>query len=95
MLARSLKSLARMVSGIPIEVHHATHSMAVVARLPGVRFENVDIRLSRDALTIGAEFPEGTRTVALPFAFPVDDRRAQMRFADGVLWMYLPKLPRR
>ena len=84
-----------MESGIPIEVHHAAHAMAVVARLPGVRFEDVHIRLSRDGLTIGAESPEGARSVALPFAHPVDDRRAQMRFADGVLWMYLPMLPRR
>jgi HSP20 family molecular chaperone IbpA len=78
---------------IAIEVHHGRHAMAVVARLPGVRFEDVRIVLEPNELTIDADGPDGVRHYALALASPVDDRRVTMRFRDGVLWMHLPKLP--
>lgn len=78
---------------IPVEVHHARHAMAVVARLPGVRFEDVRIGLTRDSLTIDANSPDGSRHFALPLPCPVDDRRATMCFRDGVLRIHLPRLP--
>jgi HSP20 family molecular chaperone IbpA len=81
-----------MSESIPIHVHHARHSMAVVAQLPGVRFEDVRIALTRDELTIDAKAPEGLRHYALCLASPVDDRRATMHFSGGVLRMHLPKL---
>jgi HSP20 family molecular chaperone IbpA len=81
-----------MSESIPIEVHHTRGSMAVMARLPGVRGEDVRIALTRDQLTIDAEAPEGPRHYALRLASPVDDRRATMHFRDGVLRVHLPKL---
>jgi HSP20 family molecular chaperone IbpA len=84
-----------MARSIPLEVHHVRDAFSVIARLPGVRTEDLRVALSRDRLTIDADARdsgEGTRHCELPLAFPVDDRRAQMRFADGVLWMYLPRL---
>jgi HSP20 family molecular chaperone IbpA len=77
---------------IPLEVHHARDALSVVARLPGVRVEDLRIALSRHLLRIDAESPEGSRRCVLPLAWPVDDRRAKMRFADDTLWMYLPRL---
>jgi HSP20 family molecular chaperone IbpA len=82
-----------MTEPIPIEVHHGPHSMAVVARLPGVRMGDLRIGLRRNELTIDANAPEGMRHYALALACPIDDRRATMRFRDGILWMHLPKLP--
>jgi HSP20 family molecular chaperone IbpA len=81
-----------MSESIPIEVHHRRRSLAVVAQLPGVRVEDVRIALTRDALTIDAEAPEGLRHYFLGFASPVDDRRATIHFSGGVLRMHLPKL---
>lgn len=81
-----------MSQAIPIEVHHARRFMDVMARLPGVRFENVRIALTRDRLAIDAVAPEGPRHYALCLASPVDDRRATMDFRDGVLRLHLPKL---
>jgi HSP20 family molecular chaperone IbpA len=82
-----------MDNSIPIEVHHRGHAMTVVARLPGMRFEDVHVALTRDRLTIDADFLGGSRHLALAFPYPVDDRRASLRFCDGVLSMHLPKLP--
>jgi HSP20 family molecular chaperone IbpA len=81
-----------MTSSIPIEVHHGRHAMAVVARLPDVRPEDVRIALTRDLLTIDADAPDGARHYSLALASPVDDRRATMHFSEGVLRMHLPKL---
>ena len=66
--------------------------MAVMARLPGARFEDVRIEFTRDELTIDADTADGLRHYALPLAFPVDDRRVRARFIGGVLWLHLPKL---
>lgn len=81
-----------MSEAIPIEVHHGRRFMDVMARLPGVRVEDVRIALTRDELTIDAKAPEGLRHYALCLASPVDDRRATMHFSDGVLRVHLPKL---
>jgi HSP20 family molecular chaperone IbpA len=81
-----------MSEAIPIEVHHGRRFMDVLARLPGVRVEDVRIALTRDQLTIDAEAPEGLRHYALGLASPVDDRRATMHFRDGILRVHLPKL---
>jgi HSP20 family molecular chaperone IbpA len=80
-----------MSDPIPIEVHHKRRCFAVLARLPGVRFEDVRIGLTRDELTIDAQAPEGLQHYALAFASPVDERRATMRFSEGLLWLHLPK----
>ena len=77
---------------IPIEVHHAARGMAVVARLPGVRGEDLRIGLTRQELSIDAESAQGALHYALPLPSPVDDRRVTMEFASGVLRIYLPKL---
>jgi HSP20 family molecular chaperone IbpA len=81
-----------MSEAIPIEVHHGRRSMDVMARLPGVRVEDVRVAVTRDRLTIDAEAPEGVRHCALCLASPVDDRRATMHFSEGVLRVHLPKL---
>jgi HSP20 family molecular chaperone IbpA len=77
---------------IPLEVHHRPDSMAVTARLPGVHAEDLRVALTRDELTIEARSAAGPRACALALASPVDQRRATMRFADGVLTLHLPKL---
>jgi HSP20 family molecular chaperone IbpA len=80
-----------MSDSIPIEVHHGSRSVSVLARLPGVRLQDVRIGLTPDELTIDAQAPEGPRHYEFSFPSPVDDRRATMRFREGVLWMHLPK----
>jgi HSP20 family molecular chaperone IbpA len=78
-----------MSSEIPIEVLHGRHSIAVVARLPGVvHLQDVRIGLTRDELTI----TQGMRRCSLALASPVDDRRATIRFSGGILWVHLPRL---
>jgi HSP20 family molecular chaperone IbpA len=90
--AKLVRSFDTMPGAIPVEVHHAREALSVIVRLPGVRVEDLRIALSRNVLTIDADSSEGRRHCDLPLSSPVDDRRAKMRFADGVLWMYLPKL---
>ncbi len=81
-----------MGDGIRLEVHHGRDSMAVVARLPGVRGGDLRIELTPDLLTIDADTPHGERQCTLALASPVDARRATMHFHDGILRMHLPKL---
>jgi HSP20 family molecular chaperone IbpA len=81
-----------MNSWIPIEVHHGRHSIAVTARLPGIPIEHVRVGLTPDELTIDAAAPQGMQHCVLPLACKVDDRRATIRFREGVLWVHLPRL---
>lgn len=66
--------------------------MAVTARLPGVRAQDLRIGLSRDELRVETSSPEGVQGFSLALPSPVDERRATLRFTDGVLSLYLPKL---
>ncbi|HEY3820304.1 MAG TPA: Hsp20/alpha crystallin family protein [Polyangiaceae bacterium] len=81
-----------MSQSIPIEVHHGKGAVAVVVRLPDVRAKDIRISLTRDELSIHADTPGHVRNYSLRLATRVDDRRATMRFSDGVLWMHLPVL---
>jgi HSP20 family molecular chaperone IbpA len=83
-----------MAGAIPVEIHHQRDAMAVIARLPGIRIEDLHIALTRDELTIEARSSAGKQAFSLPLAMPIDERRATMRFAGGVLCLYLPRLPR-
>jgi HSP20 family molecular chaperone IbpA len=93
-VAQTLKVVRLMACAIPVEIHHHREAMAITARLPGVRIEDLRIALSRDELTIEARSPAGKQALSLLLATPIDERRATMRFADGVLSLYLPRLPR-
>jgi HSP20 family molecular chaperone IbpA len=79
---------------IPIEVSHHETSMDVTARLPGSRAQDLRVALTSDQLTIQAGTGENVQAYILPFGYPIDDRRATLRFADGVLSLHLPKLSR-
>ena len=71
-----------------IEVHHGDDSTIVVAPVPGARADSVSVDLQRASVVIHTD--GGRHCVEVPLATPFDDRRVTMRFAEGVLWLYLP-----
>jgi HSP20 family molecular chaperone IbpA len=84
-----------MTSEMPIEVRHERGAMAVTARLPGVLAQHLRVDVTRDQLRIRAESVEGPVDYALPLAIPVDEGRAVIHFARGILSVFLPPRPGR
>jgi HSP20 family molecular chaperone IbpA len=81
-----------MSTAIPIQIDHRPGALVVTATLPSVDVQDLRLALTRDRLTIEARFPSGWRRADVPFASPVDDRRATMHHAGGVLSLFLPTL---
>jgi len=92
--------------GMPrIDVHDAEESLEITAELPGVKQEDVDLRLEGDMLTISGEkrqehqdkkahfversYGSFSRSVQLPFQ--PDPDQVQADFENGVLRINLPR----
>ena len=56
-----------MSEAIPIEVHHGRRFMDVLARLPGVRVEDVRIALTRDQLVLDLQALVSERRMSVLF----------------------------
>lgn len=94
------------VGGVPIDMYQEDGKLVVKAPLPGVKAEDIDISVVGDTLTIKGEtkeekevkeenvirrerrFGSFSRSVALPT--PVDTKKANASFEDGVLTLTLP-----
>lgn len=93
----------RIREPIPVDVADRGDEYLVHADLPGVRTQDIDLRVKTDRVQITADFgttPEGarrrerptgevSRTVHLPEK--VDERRVDAGYHDGVLIVTLPK----
>jgi HSP20 family molecular chaperone IbpA len=80
-----------MAAQIPIEVRHHRDALDVTARLSGVRAQDLRVVLTDDAVRIEVGPAQEGQHWAVPLASRVDERRATMRFAGGVLSLHLPK----
>lgn len=90
---------------LPLDVYTTEDALVLVASLPGLNANDVEIVHQADSITIKGEFkaPEGnvqwaiqerpygkfSRTVTLNI--PVDANRAEANFENGVLTLTLPK----
>jgi len=94
------------MTGMPrIDVHDAEENLEVTAELPGVKQEDVDLRLEGDMLTISGEkrqehedkkahfversYGSFSRSIQLPFQ--PDPDQVQADFENGVLRIRLPR----
>lgn len=94
-------------SVLPVDLYETGDEVVVVASVPGVRSEDIEISVQADVLTIRGASPaaesadqvkyhrrerQGGQFVRqLVLPISVDSERAQARFEDGVLTLRLPK----
>jgi HSP20 family protein len=94
-------------NSLPIDAHESDRAYTIVANLPGVTAEEIDINLHENVLTIGVEVnreerEEGERTLVeerfygkLSRSFrlpqPVDSDNVEASYNNGVLTLTLPK----
>lgn len=90
-----------------VNVAETPEEFRIIAELPGVTSDQVDVRLEEDVLTIRGEkrferkdetedyhlveCSYGTVQRSLRLPFPVDPEQVQASFADGLLRITLPK----
>jgi HSP20 family protein len=92
-------------SRLPLDVYTTPEEIVVVASLPGLTPDEVDIVIAGDALTIRGELrlplenveylfqerPYGTFSRTLTLNVPVEAEKAEAAFQNGVLTLTLPK----
>lgn len=90
---------------VPIDVYETDHDIVVVAPLPGVDPDDVDVRFERGVLTIRGEFkpplgnvdyriqeiPYGTFSRSLTIDIPVQEEEIGATFEHGIITVSLPK----
>jgi len=91
---------------LPVDVYTTPEEIVVMASLPGLLPEEVDITIEGDTLTIRGELrppldnveylfqerPYGHFSRSLTLNVPVDVEKAEAVFENGVLTLTLPKL---
>jgi len=91
---------------LPVDVYATPEEIVVVASLPGLLPEEVNITIEGDTLTIRGELrfplenveylfqerPYGTFARSLTLNVPVDVEKAEAVFENGVLTLTLPKV---
>lgn len=91
---------------LPIDVYTTPEEIVLIASLPGLLPEEVDITIEGDTLTIRGELRSPLENVeylfqerlfghfsrSLTLNVPVDVERAEAAFENGVLTLMLPKL---
>ncbi len=94
---------------LPLDAHESQNAYTIIASLPGVAAENVNISFKEDVLTISAELPitqpaEGARILmsertggkfsrSVRLNEPVDADAIEATLINGVLTLTLPKSP--
>ena len=90
---------------LPIDAYVTPDEIVVMANMPGIKPEDVEILLEGDTLTIRAERPApmenvnyviqerpwGTYQRTLNINVPVDGNKAEARFENGLLTLSIPK----
>lgn len=105
-LANGLVPHAGVILRPDVDIVEADEHVTLVADVPGVAPEDVDVRLERRVLTITARTkapaPEGFRRIhvehdaaawerAFTLSEEIDEDRIEASVADGVLTLVLPK----
>jgi len=90
---------------LPLDAYVTPDEIVIVANMPGVKPENVEITLEGDTLTIKAERPAPVENVdyvlqerpyglfqrTLSINIPVDAGKAEAKYEDGLLILTVPK----
>ncbi len=91
---------------LPLDAYETDEALVIVASMPGVNPDDVEITLEEDRLTIKGVFPPRLENVdyliselpaGMPFArvlrvnTPVEADKAEASFKDGLLTLTLPK----
>ena len=93
------------VARLPLDSYSTEEEIVILASLPGVKPEDVEITIEGDTLTIKGEIPEPPENVdyilrerrfgpfsrALTFNIPVEAGKAEASFRDGLLTLTVPK----
>lgn len=94
---------------LPLDVHETDEAYTVIATMPGLSVDQIDIKLHQNTLTISAEWPkfeapEGTHVLLQERAFgrvsrsinlpqPVNADAVEAAYDNGLLTLTLPKSP--
>ncbi|MBC8448692.1 MAG: Hsp20/alpha crystallin family protein [Chloroflexi bacterium] len=90
---------------LPLDAYSTEEEIVILASLPGVKPEDVEITIEGDTLNIKGEIPEppanvdyilrergfGPFTRTLTFNIPVQADKAEASFRDGLLTLSVPK----
>ncbi len=103
---RTLRRGEEAVLRLPLDAYETDDDLVIIASLPGVNPDDVEITLEEDRLTIKGQFPQRMENVnyiitelpaGMPFArvlrinTPVEADKAEASFKDGLLTLTLPK----
>lgn len=101
----STQDNGQRVANLPVDAYTTDNEIVVMAAVPGVRPEDVEITVEGETLTIKGEIPEAVENVNTIFAerfhgpfartlqlnVPVDVDHIEATFDNGVLTVILPK----
>lgn len=90
---------------LPLDAYMTPSEIVVLANMPGVKPENVEITLEGDTLTIKGERPAPIENVdyvlqerlygmfqrTLSINIPIDSEKAEAKFDNGLLILTIPK----
>ncbi len=90
---------------LPLDAYITAEEIVIVANMPGVKPEKVEITIEGDTLTIKGERPAPLENVdyvlqertygkfqrTLNINIPVDANKAEAKFEDGLLTLVVPK----
>ena len=90
---------------LPLDAYVTSEEIVIVANMPGVKPEHVEITIEGDTLTIKGERPAPIENVdyvlqertygkfqrTLNINIPVDANKAEAKFEDGLLTLAIPK----
>jgi len=103
--ARRRDQAAAQVWRLPLDAYVTAEEIIVLANVPGVKPEDVEITIEGDTLTIRGERPAPIENVnyvmqertfgkfqrTLNINIPVDSNRAEARYENGLLTLVIPK----
>jgi len=103
--ARRQAEQREQVWRLPLDAYITAEEIVIVANMPGVKPEKVEITIEGDTLTIRGERPAPLENVdyvlqersygkfqrTLNINIPVDANKAEAKFEDGLLTLVVPK----
>lgn len=103
--ARRRAQAAEQIWRLPLDAYVTAEEIIVLANMPGVKPEGVEITIEGDTLTIRGERPAPIENVnylmqertfgkfqrTLNINIPVDANRAEARYDNGLLTLVIPK----
>jgi HSP20 family protein len=103
--ARRQAEQREQVWRLPLDAYITAEEIVIVANMPGVKPEKVEITIEGDTLTIKGERPAPLENVdyvlqersygkfqrTLNINVPVDANKAEAKFEDGLLTLIIPK----